>query len=161
MRTSSRLGKGGQVQIRPKAVCQRLEVDLEKKMDCHQWETTGKRIRHDLLGSYLARPGEYLPWSRQLRNGTMRDRSKRYDIEDAQIQKLVDIVYLANGPFTDLESEIGHRFKQSPSKLILRRAAWMKTTTGISRINLPKSLKMTPKASLFFKPPEFKRPEPP
>ena len=123
MRTSSRLGKGGQVQIRPKAVCQRLEVDLGKKMDCHQWETTGKRIRHDLLGSYLARAWgisslveTVTKWHHE------EDRSKRYDIEDAQIQKLVDIVYLANGTIHRLGvGNSGHRFKQSPSKLILRR----------------------------------------
>ena len=50
------------------------------------------------------------------------DRSKRLDIEDANIQKLVDIVYLANGTIHRLEfGNSGHRHVKEPSKLILRR----------------------------------------
>ena len=76
-------------------------------MDCHQWETTENRIRHDLLGSYLARAWgisslveTVTKWHHE------EDRAKRYDIEDAAIQKLVDIVYLPTARFTDLGSGI-------------------------------------------------------
>ena len=115
MRTSSRLGKGGQVQIRPKAVCQRLEVDLgPRRWTAISGKRPENRIRHDLLGSYLARAWgisslveTVTKWHHE------EDRSKRYDIEDAQIQKLVDIVYLANGTIHRLGvGNSGHRFKQ-------------------------------------------------
>ena len=50
------------------------------------------------------------------------DRSKRHDIEDANIHKLVDIVYLANCTIHRLEfGNSGHRHVKEPSKLILRR----------------------------------------
>ena len=50
------------------------------------------------------------------------DRSKRHDIEDAETQKLVDIVYLANGSIHRLSfGNSGHRHIKHPSKLILRR----------------------------------------
>lgn len=100
-----------------------LESTWAQKVDCHQWETEGKHIRHDLLGSYLARS-----WGISSMVETVtkwhheEDRTKRYDIEDAHIQKLVDIVYLANGAIHRLGfGNSGHKVSKPPSKLILRR----------------------------------------
>ncbi|MBT3635875.1 MAG: HDOD domain-containing protein [Opitutae bacterium] len=100
-----------------------LQSTWAKKIDCHQWETEGKHIRHDLLGSYLARS-----WGISSMVETVtkwhheEDRTKRYDIEDGEIQKLVDIVYLANGTIHRLGfGNSGHKVSKPPSKLILRR----------------------------------------
>jgi putative nucleotidyltransferase with HDIG domain len=100
-----------------------LKSTWDKKVDCHQWETEGKHIRHDLLGSYLARS-----WGISSMVETVtkwhheEDRTKRYEIEDADIQKLVDIVYLANGTIHRLGfGNSGHKVSKPPSKLILRR----------------------------------------
>ena len=100
-----------------------IESANENNLDTHQWEIAGKHIRHDLLGSYLARIWGISPlvetvtkWHHE------EDRSKRVDIEDARIQKLVDIVYLANVTIHRLEfGNSGHRHVKKPSKLILRR----------------------------------------
>ena len=117
------LGKVAKCKFDQKLFARDLKSTWNKKMDCHQWETTGNRIRHDLLGSYLARAWgisslveTVTKWHHE------EDRAKRYDIEDAEIQKLVDIVYLANGTIHRLGfGNSGHKFKQEPSKLILRR----------------------------------------
>ena len=100
-----------------------IESANENNLDTHQWEIAGKHIRHDLLGSYLARIWGISPlvetvtkWHHE------EDRSKRVDIEDASIQKLVDIVYLANVTIHRLDfGNSGHRHVKKPSKLILRR----------------------------------------
>jgi HD-like signal output (HDOD) protein len=103
--------------------CKEIASVNENNLDTHQWEIAGKHIRHDILGSYLARIWGISPlvetvtkWHHE------EDRSKRLDIEDANIQKLVDIVYLANGTIHRLEfGNSGHRHVKEPSKLILRR----------------------------------------
>lgn len=103
--------------------CNEIKSANEKNLDTHQWEITGQHLRHDILGSYLARIWGISPlvetvtkWHHE------EDRSKRHDIEDAGTQKLVDIVYLANGSIHRLGfGNSGHRHIKHPSKLILRR----------------------------------------
>ena len=117
------LGKVAKCKFDQKLFAKDLKSTWAQEIDCHRWETTGKRIRHDLLGSYLARAWgisslveTVTKWHHE------EDRSKRHDIEDADIQKLVDIVYLANGTIHRLGfGNSGHRFKPTPSKMILRR----------------------------------------
>jgi putative nucleotidyltransferase with HDIG domain len=96
---------------------------MSQRIDCHERESLGKHIRHDLLGSYLARS-----WGISSMVETVakwhheEDRSKRYDIEDAKVQALVDIVYLANVTIHHLGfGNSGHKAVKPVSKLILRR----------------------------------------
>lgn len=114
----------------------------ENNQDTHQWEITGKHIRHDILGSYLARIWGISPlveivtkWHHE------EDRSKRHDIEDANIQALVDIVYLANCTIHGLEfGNSGHQRVKEPSKMILRRLRMEKEDFSIFEEKLIKKL---------------------
>ena len=117
------LGKVAKCKFDQKLFSKHLKSTWDKNLDCHDWETQGKHIRHDLLGSYLARS-----WGISSKVETVtkwhheEDRSKRHDIEDNEVQKLVDIVYLANGTIHRLGfGNSGHRVIKPPSKLILRR----------------------------------------
>ena len=117
------IGKVAKCKFDQMLYCKEIASVNENNLDTHQWEIAGKHIRHDILGSYLARIWGISPlvetvtkWHHE------EDRSKRLDIEDANIQKLVDIVYLANGTIHRLEfGNSGHRHVKEPSKLILRR----------------------------------------
>ncbi|HAE11570.1 MAG TPA: hypothetical protein DCG39_08000 [Opitutae bacterium] len=95
----------------------------DRKVDVLQWEISSKSIRHDLLGSYLARA-----WGISTLVETVtrwhheEDRSKRIGIEDAKTQLLVDIVFLANVTIHKLGfGHSGHRIVRPPSRLIMRR----------------------------------------
>jgi putative nucleotidyltransferase with HDIG domain len=103
--------------------CEEITSANENNLDTHQWEIAGEHIRHDILGSYLARTWGISPMVETVTKWHHEeDRSKRHDIEDANIQKLIDIVYLANGTIHRLEfGNSGHRHVKEPSKLILRR----------------------------------------
>ena len=117
------IGKVAKCKFDQMLYCKEIEAANENNLDTYQWEIAGKRIRHDILGSYLARIWGISPlvetvtkWHHE------EDRSKRLDIEDMNIQKLVDIVYLANGTIHRLKfGNSGHRHVKQPSKLILRR----------------------------------------
>jgi HD-like signal output (HDOD) protein len=103
--------------------CKEITSANENNLDTHQWEIAGKHIRHDILGSYLARIWGISPMVETVTKWHHEeDRSKRHDIEDGNIQKLIDIVYLANGTIHRLGfGNSGHRHVMEPSKLILRR----------------------------------------
>lgn len=117
------LGKVAKCKFDQKLFSKHLKSTWDKNVDCYEWETQGKHIRHDLLGSYLARSWgisslveTVTKWHHE------EDRTKRYDIEDSQIQKLVDIVYLANGTIHRIGfGNSGHKVSKPPSKMILRR----------------------------------------
>ena len=108
------LGKVAKCKFDQKLFARDLKSTWDQKMDCHQWETTGKRIRHDLLGSYLARAWGISSWSRQLRNGTMRRTGPNATTSKMpQSKSWWTLSTLPTAPFTDLEfGNSGHRFKQ-------------------------------------------------
>ena len=117
------IGKVAKCKFDQMRYCEEVTSANENNLDTHQWEIAGKHVRHDILGSFLARTWGISPMVETVTKWHHEeDRSKRHDIEDANIQKLVDIVYLANGTIHRLEfGNSGHRRVKEPSKLILRR----------------------------------------
>ncbi len=117
------IGKVAKCKFDQMLYCEEITSVNENNLDTHQWEIAGKHVRHDILGSYLARTWGISPMVETVTKWHHEeDRSKRHDIEDANIHKLVDIVYLANCTIHRLEfGNSGHRHVKEPSKLILRR----------------------------------------
>ena len=103
--------------------CKEINSAREDELDSHQWEIREQQTRHDVLGSYLARIWGISPlvetvtkWHHE------EDRSKRHDVEEPIVQRLIDVVFLGNVSINRLKfGNSGHGLTKNPSKQFLRR----------------------------------------
>jgi HD-like signal output (HDOD) protein len=117
------IGKLAKLKFDQKNFGEELNKAQELGLSNHQMEITQKKIRHDLLGGEIAKEWGISPlieavtkWHHE------QDRSKRIDVEDSDIHKLIDIVQFSNSLINQIKfGNSGHNLKTEPSSLLMRR----------------------------------------
>ena len=117
------IGKLAKLKYDQSKFCEELKKSEEAGLDNYQTEISQGSIRHDLLGSLIAKSwgisklvGSVAKWHHE------EERSKRTDIEDPDIHKLIDIVQFSNSLINEMKfGNSGHNKKVMPSARIMRR----------------------------------------
>lgn len=117
------IGKLAKLKYDQQNFCEELNKANELGLSNFHTEMIHQKIRHDLLGAQIANSWGISPLVEAVaRWHHEEDRSKRTEVEDPNIHKLIDVVQFSNSLITEMQfGNSGHSQKQAPSQSIMRR----------------------------------------
>ncbi len=117
------IGKLAKLKYDQQNFCEELNKANELGLSNFHTEVTHQKIRHDLLGAQIANSWGISPLVEAVaRWHHEEDRSKRTEVEDPDIHKLIDVIQFSNSLIKEIKfGNSGHSQKEVPSPSIMRR----------------------------------------
>ena len=124
------VGKVAKIHFDALSFSKELLSAKRKKMTLHEMEVARNLLKHDLLGSLIAERWTMpIELSQSIRWHHTEFPEDRTDLEDPEIHKLVDVVYLSNSFVNKMKfGNSGHSIYIPPGPKLLKRMGMKETT---------------------------------
>ncbi len=123
------IGKLAKLKYDPKCLIEEINMAKKSNTDLYTIEVLENRINHNRLGSMIVNSwgiSSFVELTTKWHHEE--DRGKRTDVDDPEVHKLIDIVFLSNLIVNNLEfGNSGHNLKKDQSRKILKRLRMSQT----------------------------------